>query len=603
MLPRRLSTSFYDIAPLPLEIDLLIEDLFDELDFYERALSRQYLQQPSYFRPQRPQQRRQRQVRPQPQLKQQRQFRPRQTSQIRPKSKNVRQRSTSRNLPFQQKQQKFQGRQQVQQHKPLMQQQIKKKKPQQQFGLQQQPFFGGLGGGVKSKSMQEKQKYRICIDCRGCDCDPTKITKSIKCGVNGLNHLNICAPCKTNPSKIFKRSYTLPSKVQHNKMVKSITPQGHCVLEFPMWDEEPSFLDIDLMPLQKIKTPEGKKAFFVQVPILPIMDPAKVKVCIKDNCNLIVKFEHKKTIGDICSRVFYCCQVPLPKNIDFSSIVCKQKKHVLNITVPVKKSGGMVSTTTTSVGYRDIPVHRKLRHRKQLARVVGGGAGIFKAMPSTMQQKQKKKPSMLSTPGISGLQKQPIQQQQQKLKKPQQQKTSPISTSQQQTQQPQQKLKQKQPTSGFSDIFSKSTTTAMPDITKKKKQKKPKTSNILNVSHQGQQYPKPSEGVSKGSDLLESVFGFGGDKSKQQQQQPSSTGQQQQSTPTQLDKGVQRSQGQVSDKNLSASALTSSSTQQATDVPSSQPSNISGSSDVNKPDISSSSTTQGQSNVPGSVIQ
>jgi hypothetical protein len=33
MLPRRLSTSFYDIAPLPLEVDLLIEDLFDELDF------------------------------------------------------------------------------------------------------------------------------------------------------------------------------------------------------------------------------------------------------------------------------------------------------------------------------------------------------------------------------------------------------------------------------------------------------------------------------------------------------------------------------------------------------------------------------------------
>lgn len=462
----------------------------------------------------------------------------------------------------------------------MQQQQIKKKKPQ--FGLQQQQqsfIGGGVKGGVKSKTMQEQQKYRICIDCRACDCEPTQITKSIQTGVNGLKHLNICAPCKSNPSKIFNRSYTLPRKVQHNNMIKSITPQGHCLFEFPMWNELPTFLDFDLMPLQKIKTPEGKKAFFVQVPILPIMDPAKVKVCIKDNCNLIVKFEHKKTIGDICSRVHYCCQVPLPKNIDVSSIVCKQKKHVLNITVPVKK-GGMVSTTC--VGYCDVPVHRKLRHRKQ--RLAGGvGVGISKTMP--MQQKQKK-PSML-TSGISGLKQQQPFQQQQKLKKPQQQqKTSPISTSLQQ--QTQQKQKAKSP---ISDIL-KPTSTTTPDITKKK-QKKSKTSNI-----QGQQYPKTSEGVSKGSDLLESVFGFGGAKSKQQ-----STGQQQQkSTPTQLDKGVQQSQGAVSDKYQSASALTSS----PQDVTSQQQQqgNISSDVNINKPDIpSSSSSTQGQSSVPGSVIQ
>lgn len=359
-------------------------------------------------------------------------------------------------------------------------------------------------------------------------------------------------------------------------MIKSITPQGHCLFEFPMWNELPTFLDFDLMPLQKIKTPEGKKAFFVQVPILPIMDPAKVKVCIKDNCNLIVKFEHKKTIGDICSRVHYCCQVPLPNNIDVSSIVCKQKKHVLNITVPVKK-GGMVSTTC--VGYCEVPVHRKLRHRKQ--RLAGGvGAGISKTMP--MQQKQKK-PSML-TSGISGL-----KQQQQKLKKPQQQqqKTSPISTSLQQ--QTQQKQKAKSP---IRDI-PKPTSTTTPDITKKKKQKKSKTSNILNVSgQQGQQYPKTSEGVSKGSDLLESVFGFGGAKSKQQ-----STGQQQQqqkSTPTQLDKGVQQSQGDVSALTSSPQDVTSQQQQQG---------NISSDVNINKPDIPSSSSTQGQSSVPGSVIQ
>jgi hypothetical protein len=186
------------------------------------------------------------------------------------------------------------------------------------------------------------------------------------------------------------------------------------------------------------------------------------------------------------------------------------------------------------------------------------------------------KPSML-TSGISGL-----KQQQQKLKKPQQQqqKISPISTSLQQ--QTQQKQKAKSP---IRDIPKPTESTTTPDITKKKKQKKSKTSNILNVSgqQQGQQYPKTSEGVSKGSDLLESVFGFGGAKSKQQstvQQQ-----QQQKSTPTQLDKGVQQSQG-------------------AEDVTSQQQQgNISSDVNINKPDIPSSSSTQEQSSVSGSVNQ
>lgn len=483
----------------------------------------------------------------------------------------MRQRSTSRSrLPFQ-------GRQQVQQEH----QQIRKK-PQQPFGLQQQQqqrtsFIGG-GSGVKpsSKYALEKQKYCICIDCYGCDCDPANITKSIKSGVNGLNHLTVCAPCKTNPSKIFKRSYTLPRKVQHNKMVKSITPLGHCVFEFPMWDEEPQLLDIELMPLQKIKTPEGKKAYFVQVPILPIMDPAKVKVCIV-NCNLIVKFEHKKTIGDICSRVFYCCEVPLPKteNIDFSSIVCKQKKHVLNITVPTKREGGMVSTPST--GYREVPVQRKLRHRKQQqqqqAGVVGEAAGI--SIPRTTMQQQKQKPST----GISGLKQQQQQQQKQKqqLKKPQQQKTSISTGLQQPTQQKQ------QPSTVGGEILKPTSveSTTTPDITKQKKSKS-------NVSQGQQQYPKHGVGVSKGSDLLESVFGFGGGDKSKQQQQPSSTGQQQQreSAPTQLEKGVQQ-RSHVSDTPQVSSDGPSSSQQQQRDV--------------NKPDISSSS--EDPSAVSGSVIQ
>jgi hypothetical protein len=337
--------------------------------------------------------------------------------------------------------------------------------------------------------------------------------------VNGLSHLTVTAPCIKCPSKLFKRSYTLPSKVQRNKMVSSVTPQGHCLIEFPLL-EEPQNLQINelLMPLQKIKTPEGKKAFFVQVPILPIMDPAKVKVCVK-NGKLVVKFEHKKTIGDICSRVFYCCEVPLPNNIDFNSIMCKQNKHSLNITLPVKSQmarGGM-ATATTGV-YRDIPVHRKLRHRKSVAG--GGVGGVSKpvsAMPSTSMQQKQQKPS---TP-ISGVQ-QPIQQQQLKKKAAKQQTTQIAQTSLQQSQQ---QKPQTQPTmqqkSTIGDVLkpTTSTSTDVTDIKKKKpkkqkKKKQPVPSELQqnkDVLSQGQ---KP--GVSKGSELLDQVFGFGGKTAKQQ---------------------------------------------------------------------------------------
>jgi len=577
------NSSLYDVLPLaPLEVNFLIEDLFDQLDFYDRAVSR--IQPQRFFQP-----RRQQQFGPR-QLSRQR----RTPSQIRSKKpSNVRQRQQ----PFlQKKQQQF-----LQPKQPFMQKQ--KKKPQfggllqqqkQQPLQQQKPFVGGAGVMKKSPMAKQQQKYRICIDCRNCDCDPSQIKKSIKSGVNGLSHLTVSAPCIKCPSKLFQRSYTLPSKVQRQKMVSSITPQGHCLIEFPLM-EEPQNLQINelLMPLQKIKTPEGKRAFFVQVPILPIMDPAKVKVCVKEG-KLVVKFEHRKTIGDICSRVFYCCEVPLPNNIDFSNILCKQNKHTLNVTLPVKSQtvkggGGMI--------YREIPVHRKLRHRKSVGVGVSAGGGVSKqqpsAMPSTSMQQQKQQ-----KPSISGLQRQQPQiQQQQKSKK----KTSTISTS---LQQPTQSIG----TNVKPSATSATTTTTTPDIKKKKIKKQKKNKNLLGSSGDQGDLNKPSGGqVSKGSQLLDQVFGFCGKATSSTQQQPSSsTGGGQDiertakgaRTPTSLDKGVQDIHSQVSDKYQSTATSSSSSTMGGAGQ-------VQGSSsgasvgDVNKPDLSSSSSQA----VPGAGIQ
>lgn len=541
---RRLFNNISYLDILPLEVDLLIDELFDQLDLVDRVLTRQQQlqQQPPIAFGQRQRFGAFRQRPQQPQ----RPYRPRAltprgggrgvspkrtiSQQIRPKQqrKNVagqRQQATATtsrgrtaamtNLPFQQQPFQFQGRQAQQA------QQLKQKKKPQQFGsLQQQqpkkkPFVGSGSVDVKSsKSMQQQQKYRICIDCRGCDCDPAKLKKSIKCGANGLYHLTCTAPCISCPTKTFKRSYTLPSQVQRAQMSCTTTSQGHCCIEFPLLGEQPAPLGIDLMPVQKIKTPEGKRAFFAQVPILPIMDPAKVQVCIQGGNRLIVQFEHKKTI-DCCSRVKYCCQVPLPKktNIDISSIACKQNKHTLNITVPVPvKQQTTVMTTTACRDICQIPVHRKLRHGKRTAAVGGGGVGVCVAgggvnMPISRGQQQKP---------FAGIQ---------------QQQTAPIIKSGKP--QPQQQQKKKPQATGIIENVMK------PSATETTKQKKTPKKQHVGVRE------NILEGVSKGSELLEQVFGFGG------KARPSTGGdkQQQKPTPTSKDKGVQQpSLSQVSGK-------------------------------------------------------
>jgi len=465
------NASFYDV--LPVEVDLLIDNLFDQLDLYERALSRHACnleQSSSFFRVQRPQRQLPQQFKQQRQPLQQQQ----QTRGGGFKSKNLSQGQQNLKTTCQQPkkfQQNFQGKFQQQKTTklPLQQQQLKQNLPNV-------PSFN-------KANMQ--QKYRICVDCRCCDFDPCKVQKSLKCGANGLYHFTVCAPCISNPAKLFKRSYTLPSQVQHTKLSQSVTAQGHCLFEFPLMEEPATLAIADLMaPVQTIQTANGQKAFFVQVPILPIMDPAKVKVCIKDGA-IVVKFEHKKTIGETCSRVFYCCQVPLPKcnNIDVSSILCKQNKHTLNITVPIKKG---TSTKTTMCINKEIPVHRKLR---------------WGTMSSTMTQQQ-------------------------------QQKQQPISGGIQQKQQPKKPIQKSKSTSN--EPVQKST-----GITSQKKpQQLQQQQNVEGNKSPQQQYPKLGEGVSKGSELLAQVFGFSGGKSSSKQTQKQSSGTGKQSTkPSTLEKG------------------------------------------------------------------
>jgi len=235
------------------------------------------------------------------------------------------------------------------------------------------------------------QKYRIVIDCKGFN--PNTLKTSIKC-VQDNKHLIIYSDIKKGVQ--FKRSFTLPKEVETKKVKKFVTPNKQFVVEFCYLDT-PQCLDIDLVP-KICKVPEGK-CVHVNVPIPDFVDPLKVQLHVKGR-DLIVRHEERLIpIGDSCCRVMYHNRVKLPDNTDLSAIKAKSDKHKLTILAPV----GKVTKGAISQQLREIPVQRKLRHRKKAALSRGVGESkmpMEKKGGESMigkQQKQKKQVTPLKT--------------------------------------------------------------------------------------------------------------------------------------------------------------------------------------------------------------
>jgi len=360
------------------------------------------------------------------------------------------------------------------------------------------------------------QKYRIVIDCKGFN--PNTLKTSLKC-VQDNKHLIIYSDIKKGVQ--FKRSFTLPKEVETKKMKKFVTPNKQFVVEFCYLDA-PQCLDIDLVP-KICNMPEGK-CVHVNAPIPDFVDPLKVQLHVKGR-DLIVRLEERLIpIGDSCCRVVYHNRVKLPDNVDVSAIKAKSDKHKLTILAPV---GKVATKGAISQQLREIPIQRKLRHRKKaaLSRGVGesklpmekkGGESMIgkqqqkqkkQVTPSTKTAPSEKKEPITSKPTISEKKPTGI------VDKPEEKKpdvSKPIDVGDVTTSE--QKKKQKKKKSKAKSTAVSSTTAATPTSTSTPVSEEQQKKDV--TRHSPPHSPERSTG--KGADILKNIFETSGQGTTQQ---------------------------------------------------------------------------------------
>jgi len=302
------------------------------------------------------------------------------------------------------------------------QQQIKQKRPTmiQQHSQQQQLQQQREKRQSSVTCCKMPQKYRISIDC-------SKLrVKSIKTDVRdvkGKQMLVICAQTKEN--RDFRRQFALPKNCNRDKLITCCKPGCIFVVEFPLL-EVPVISNIKLSPQIVRRGREQVVTYNLTIP--HTVDLTKVQVCAKER-DLIVRLEDKSSncSGSECAnKVIFYNRIVLPVNTDHALLKCVQKKRKLIITAPL--------LSKTMGGFRCVPIHRKLRHRKirkvtatskrigssvksqqklqkkketvtPLKKVPSGVSGIKKEKSATQlkqtEQKKQKKPSTVSTTGVT----------------------------------------------------------------------------------------------------------------------------------------------------------------------------------------------------------
>jgi hypothetical protein len=279
---------------------------------------------------------------------------------------------------------KQQQKQQIKQKRPTM---IQQHSQQQQLQQKQQ-----RQSSVTCCKMP--QKYRISIDC-------SKLrVKSIKTDVRdvkGKQMLVICAQTKEN--RDFRRQFALPKNCNRDKLITCCKPGSIFVVEFPLL-EVPVISNIKLSP--QIVRRGREQVVTLNLTIPHTVDLTKVQVCAKER-DLIVRLEDKSSIcsGSECAnKVLFYNRIVLPVNTDHALLKCVQKKRKLIITAPL--------LSKTMGGFRCVPIHRKLRHRK-IRKVTATSKRIGSSVKSSQQKLQKKKQTV--TPlkkvpsGVSGIKK------------------------------------------------------------------------------------------------------------------------------------------------------------------------------------------------------
>lgn len=396
--------------------------------------------------------------------------------------------------------------QQQQQQLPFIQQQQRQRQQPTTLRSRSRSQTGGGGGLGLTTAMP--QKYRVSVDCAGFD--PNQIRPSVQ---QMQNQKHLVLTCKDKRGgQTFRRSFTLPKNIKPDKLNTFLGANNQFVCEFPFL-EIPTSLGLNLKP-QIVGEGKGKMVV-IEARIPEFINPLSVNVCVKGH-ECIIRFEEKTAAPDSISRAFYYNRVTLPINCDLTKIHCVQKKRWLTIRCPI--------ITALKGGFRQVPIHRKLRHRllQKLQEVKQQGTLSMKGQQQQPQQQQQKL-------------KQPVQfkqqQQQQQLK---QQKVGKIGGGWEQVpqqQQLQQQQQQKLPKSLSQQKLGQTTQQQQGKISQLGGKISQKGVNIpqkqqLQGKMTGQKGGQTSTSTTQrriGSDLLHEVFGTSTQKQQQQPQWQSTT--------------------------------------------------------------------------------
>lgn len=193
------------------------------------------------------------------------------------------------------------------------------------------------------------QKYRITLDCTGYS------PKSIKTDVVG-HKLTVTGREEVKQDdgdfhiKEFKKTYSLPTHAESDKLVSFMTPQGQLVIEVPLKEIHKHSND-DLFP-RVVDVPTGGKHVQMKFHVPETIDPAKLHVSIKDR-DLIVKAEDKVEKPDGVSRFYYYKRTTLPENTDFKSLKCNYDNHQIAVDAPID---------VNFKAHRSVPIEHKKQH-------------------------------------------------------------------------------------------------------------------------------------------------------------------------------------------------------------------------------------------------
>jgi len=164
------------------------------------------------------------------------------------------------------------------------------------FSVMQQPLM----------PQQPTQKYRITLDCSGCD------PKALKCEIQG-DTLVITG------TKDGRRTFSLPDFVDRDHMASFMDKHGkHLVVDIPykMSDGMAAFAG-DSMP----QMVDNGRAVNMDMRLPANIDPAHVHVTAKDH-DIIVRADERQETPNGVSRVSFYRRSTMPDNADIKHMQC-----------------------------------------------------------------------------------------------------------------------------------------------------------------------------------------------------------------------------------------------------------------------------------------